>query len=77
MILDFGPVGRAQHLVGGVPEAQKARIYFGMAEAVAQKGYGATTVADVLERARVSRRSFYELYRDKEDCFLCLYDHAH
>jgi AcrR family transcriptional regulator len=41
-----------------------------MVGAVAAKGYAATTVADVLVRARVSRSAFYEQFRDKEDCFL-------
>ena len=45
-----------------------------IAEAVAAKGYGATSVADVLERAGVSRRTFYEHFRDKEACFLAAYD---
>jgi AcrR family transcriptional regulator len=46
----------------------------GMAEAVAEKGYGATTVADVIARAGVSRKTFYEHFRDKEGCFLAAYD---
>lgn len=41
-----------------------------MARAVADKGYVNTSVADVLERAGVSRRTFYELFSGKEDCFL-------
>lgn len=41
-----------------------------MARAVATNGYVNTSVADVLERAGVSRRTFYELFSDKEDCFL-------
>jgi AcrR family transcriptional regulator len=45
-----------------------------MAEAVAEKGYAATTVADVVGRAGVSRKTFYEHFSDKEDCFLAAYD---
>ena len=44
------------------------------AQVVAEKGYGATTVADVIERAGVSRKTFYEHFRDKEHCFLAMYD---
>lgn len=44
-----------------------------MAEAVAEKGYAATTVADVLARAGVSRATFYGLFRSKEECFLATY----
>jgi AcrR family transcriptional regulator len=45
-----------------------------MAQIVAEKGYPATTVADVVERAGVSRRTFYEQFADKEACFLAAYD---
>lgn len=38
--------------------------------AVAEKGYAATTVADILRGAKVSRTTFYELFDDKLDCFL-------
>lgn len=43
-----------------------------MAECVAERGYAATTIAQVVERAGVSSATFYELFRDKEDCFLAL-----
>jgi AcrR family transcriptional regulator len=45
-----------------------------MAWAVAEKGYAAVTLADVVERAEVSRRTFYEQFEDKEACFLAAYD---
>jgi AcrR family transcriptional regulator len=47
-----------------------------IAEVVALRGYGAATVADVIEAAGVSRKTFYEHFRDKEDCFLAAYDAA-
>jgi len=50
--------------------SQRARILEGMVEAVAAKGYAATTVADVIARAGVSRATFYGQFRDKEACFL-------
>jgi AcrR family transcriptional regulator len=43
-------------------------------QAVAAKGYAPTTVADVVSRAGVSRKTFYEHFRDKEECFLAAYD---
>lgn len=43
-------------------------------EAVAERGYAATTVADVVAGAGVSRRTFYEHFADREDCFLAAYD---
>ena len=42
--------------------------------AVAEKGYGATTVADCVERAGVSRKTFYEHFTDKEAAFLAAYE---
>lgn len=54
--------------------SQRGRMLEAMAEAVAEKGYAATTVADVIARAGVSRKTFYEQFRDKEDCFLAAYD---
>jgi AcrR family transcriptional regulator len=47
-----------------------------MARVVAQRGYDNTRVADVLEEARMSRRTFYRLFRDREECFLAAYDEA-
>src|SRR5437588_6112295 len=45
-----------------------------IAEAVADKGFGQVTVADVISRAGVSRETFYEHFSDKEDCFLAALD---
>jgi AcrR family transcriptional regulator len=45
-----------------------------MAEEVAMRGVPSVTVARVIARARVSRRLFYELFADVEDCFLATFD---
>jgi AcrR family transcriptional regulator len=45
-----------------------------MVAAVAEKGYAAVTVGDVVARAGVSRRTFYEQFEDKESCFLAAYE---
>lgn len=47
-----------------------------MAHAVAEKGYAATTVRDVIERAGVSRETYYEHFADKLDCFVAMLDHG-
>jgi AcrR family transcriptional regulator len=57
----------------GLAASQRARLLDGMTNAVAEKGYARVSVADVIERAGVSRRTFYEIFRDKEDCFLAAY----
>jgi AcrR family transcriptional regulator len=45
-----------------------------MAEVVGEKGYGPVAVADVIARAGVSRKTFYEHFDNKEECFLAAYD---
>ena len=68
------PSGRHGLTREAVAESQRGRLLFAMAEAVAEEGYAATSVSDVVERAAVSRRTFYELFPDKEACFLAAYD---
>jgi AcrR family transcriptional regulator len=55
---------------------QRARLLEAMVHAVAEHGYAHTSVADVLRRAQVSRRTFYDLFRDRQDCFVQAYDAA-
>jgi len=45
-----------------------------MIEVVAERGYPETRVVDVIGVAGVSRKTFYELFDSKEDCFLAAYD---
>lgn len=54
--------------------SQRARMLAAMADAVSRKGFAATTVADVVAGAGVSRKTFYEHFRDKEECFLAAFD---
>jgi len=56
-----------------VARSQRGRILRAVAESVAAKGYAATSVADVIARAGVSRSTFYELYDGKESAFLDAY----
>jgi AcrR family transcriptional regulator len=53
---------------------QRERMLLAVAEAVAEQGFATTTVADIIARARLSRRTFYEHFADKEECFLAAYD---
>jgi AcrR family transcriptional regulator len=52
---------------------QRDRLLAGMLAAVNDRGYAGATVANVIARAGVSRRAFYEYFSDKDDCFLALY----
>ena len=45
-------------------------------QVVSEKGYAATTVADIVERASVSRTTFYEQFHDKEAAFLAAFDYG-
>jgi AcrR family transcriptional regulator len=51
----------------------RARICEAMAQVVAERGYATATVSDVVAAARISRRTFYEQFEDKEDCFVETY----
>jgi AcrR family transcriptional regulator len=46
------------------------------AEAVEDVGYARMTVAQVISRARVSRKTFYDVFTDREDCFLAAFEQA-
>jgi AcrR family transcriptional regulator len=49
---------------------QRERLFAAMVATVAEKGYEATTVADLVELSGVSRSAFYRHFEDKEECFL-------
>ncbi|MEI2703059.1 MAG: helix-turn-helix domain-containing protein [Baekduia sp.] len=57
-----------------VAMSQHDRMVVAMAAAVADKGYARVAVADVISGAGVSRRTFYEQFANKEECFLASYD---
>jgi AcrR family transcriptional regulator len=54
----------------------RLRLMEGMAAAVNEKGYAATTIADIVRHSRVSKRTFYEHFADREACFLACYEHG-
>ncbi len=63
----------------GLPRAyiirsERERLLEAMVRMSAAKGYEATTVADVIEYAGVSRETFDEMFDSKEACFLEAYD---
>ena len=59
-----------------VAQDQRARLLAAITEVVAEKGYAAATVADVVRTAGVSRTTFYEQFASKEECFLEAYRHG-
>jgi AcrR family transcriptional regulator len=59
-----------------VAQGQRARLLAAMARVVGADGYAATTVADVVREAGVSRGTFYAQFPSKEACFLETYRHG-
>jgi AcrR family transcriptional regulator len=55
---------------------QRQRILTAAVELVAERGYRAVTVADIVKRAATARLKFYENFSSKQDCFLAAYDAA-
>lgn len=53
---------------------QRERIIESLAVVCAQKGFPAVSVEDIIVDAGVSRRTFYDLFEDKQHCFACAYD---
>jgi AcrR family transcriptional regulator len=61
---------------GHVTEIQRARMITAMIDVVSERGRSNATVAHVVARSGVSRRTFYEVFDDFEDCFLAALDQS-
>jgi AcrR family transcriptional regulator len=48
----------------------RRRLLDGLAASITERGYRATTVADIVRHARTSKRTFYGQFPSKEQCFL-------
>lgn len=57
-----------------VAHNQRERLIAGIAEAIAENGYAGTTIAHITRHAAVSRRTFYEHFASKDECFVAAYD---
>jgi AcrR family transcriptional regulator len=57
-----------------VTHNQRERLIAGLAEAVAEHGYSGTTIAHITRSAAVSRRTFYEHFAGKDECFVAAYE---
>ena len=57
-----------------VAEIQRSRLLAGAVGAIDEHGYAHTTVGGIATRARVSRRTFYELFADREACLAALFE---
>lgn len=61
---------------GGVVEIQRGRMIAALVEVAGERGAGGVTVAHIVGRSGVSRRTFYELFEDRDACFLAAFDLA-
>lgn len=72
-------LARARHARPGrlqVSEVQRARMLHAAVRVVSEVGYQQMSVARVTSDAGVSRRTFYDVFRDREDCFLAAFELA-
>ncbi|HEY7829297.1 MAG TPA: TetR family transcriptional regulator [Solirubrobacteraceae bacterium] len=65
--------GAGQERVSAI---QRSRMLVALVEVARERGVTQASVAHIVARAGVSRRTFYELFEDREDCFLAAFDHA-
>jgi AcrR family transcriptional regulator len=70
-LLRPGPSGLPRQQV---IEIQRARILAAAVEVVEELGYAGMTVAQVIGRAKVSRKTFYDLFADRQDCFVAVFE---
>ena len=52
------------------PDPFRLRVLDGLDASIRERGYRATTVADIVRHARTSKRTFYDHFASKEECFL-------
>ena len=68
------PAGRHGLSREHVESSQRDRLIAAMIEVTGEVGYGRVTVEEVAKRARTAKRTFYQLFADKEACFVETYD---
>jgi AcrR family transcriptional regulator len=74
---DLVSLGRQHHIEHEhVADIQRARMLGAMVQEVSERGVANVAVAHVVGRSGVSRRTFYEIFEDREDCFLAAFDEA-
>src|SRR5580693_5873778 len=70
------PVQSREREGAHVEEMQRRRLLLAMQELAGEVGLARATVGQVCKRSRMSRRTFYELFEDRDDCFLAALDQA-
>jgi AcrR family transcriptional regulator len=74
--IDAWDLPRGQHGVAAetIQASQRARVLYAVVAAAAERGYANFTVADICRIAHVSRKTFYEQFSNRDDCFLTAYE---
>ncbi len=68
------PAGRHGYSREQVSHNQRERLIAALAQVVNERGYNEITIADITAAAHVSRRTFYEHFESREQCFLAAFD---
>ncbi|HEX5307864.1 MAG TPA: TetR family transcriptional regulator [Solirubrobacteraceae bacterium] len=59
-----------------IAQVQRARIVAGAVQAVCERGAANVAIAEIVQLAGVSRRTFYELFADRDQCLLAAFEDA-
>ncbi len=70
------PRGRHGLSRATVHASQRGRLLEAVLAATAERGFAAVTISDIVSRAGVARRTFYENFADKEEAFLAAFEYA-
>jgi AcrR family transcriptional regulator len=73
---ELGPLPGGHHGLSPeqVADSQRERLLAATAEVVAERGYRATTITEIVKAASVSSKAFYQHFDSKEECFLAAFD---
>jgi AcrR family transcriptional regulator len=71
------PPGRHNLTREQVVADQRGRMIVALGQAMTEKGFAGTTVADIIERAKVSKQTFYQQYDSKQACFMDAFARIH
>jgi AcrR family transcriptional regulator len=66
--------GVDRKFLGEITRLQRERVVTAAIEVVETEGYAGLTVAKITQQAAISRRTFYEVFYDREDCFLAAFE---
>jgi AcrR family transcriptional regulator len=72
-VLPRGPHGLARDVVLA---SQRGRLLSAFVALAAERGVAAVTISDIVRRAGTAKRTFYEHFTDKDDCFLQAFEGA-